>query len=133
MAMPARLVYGIVVDPDDETRVCIGHLKGNYGRPGNDFAYRVESRELADGISAPVCEWETTQLERGTVKKFFSLGNRAGDGEQRKIDEAKEFLQKALGEGAVLEDERHLLKGAAMKAIPSTNWARVSAWRRVPN
>jgi hypothetical protein len=96
----ARAAFIVSRDPDDENRRLFVPSKNNLGPDRDGLAFRIETRDVGRGIIAPAVSWDSEPVKR-TADEILSAMSGSGDGHTAK-DEAKTFLQEALGSGPVL-------------------------------
>jgi hypothetical protein len=125
----ARLVYGVVADPEDPDRICFGHLKGNYTKRPPDLSYRLIETpvETEKGQAhVPRCEWDREPLPPRTVERYFSAPRSTGEGD-RKIDEAIDFLKTKLAGGPERQERIEAASREAGISLVTLRRARADA------
>jgi hypothetical protein len=97
----ARVVHGIHDDPNDPTLMYFGVLKANWlPRDTPSLRFRIQGVVLEDGLETSRCIWDgAAALD---VKELFAA-TRSGEKQNQKVEEAKDFLEKRLAGGPVLE------------------------------
>jgi hypothetical protein len=93
----ARAAFIVSRDPDDENRRLFVPSKNNLGPDRDGLAFRIETRDVGRGIIAPAVSWDSEPVKR-TADEILSAMSGSGDRHTAK-DEAKTFLQEALGSG----------------------------------
>ena len=96
----ARAAFIVSRDPDDENRRLFVPSKNNLGPDRDGLAFRIETRDVGRGIIAPAVSWDSEPVKR-TADEILSAMSGSGDRHTAK-DEAKTFLQEALGSRPVL-------------------------------
>jgi RecA/RadA recombinase len=99
----ARAAFTVVSDPDDETglRRLFLQVKNNIAPPAPGLAFRLEQREIGDGIIASAVAWDSSPV---TVSADEALGA-LNPGSHTATDDAAEFLNKVLERGPVSAKE----------------------------
>jgi RecA/RadA recombinase len=109
----ARAAFTVVTDPDDETglRKLFLQVKNNIAPPAPGLAFRLEQREVGEGIIASAVAWDSSPV---TISADEAMGAINSETHTAK-DDALEFLREVLGDGPadVLEIEAQA-RNAAM-------------------
>ena len=95
----ARSAFMVTRDPDDEDRRLFLPVKNNLAPLGKGLAFRLEQRQVADGIVGSSVAWETETVTI-TADQALQAADDRGDGGGAGAD-AEEFLREALAGGAV--------------------------------
>jgi putative DNA primase/helicase len=95
----ARAAFIVSRDPDDENRRLFVPSKNNLGPDRDGLAFRIETREVGQGIIAPAVSWDSEPVTR-TADEILSAMSGSGDRYTAK-DDAKVFLQEALANGPI--------------------------------
>jgi putative DNA primase/helicase len=95
----ARAAFTVVTDPDDETglRKLFLQVKNNIAPPAPGLAFRLEQREVGEGIIASAVAWDSSPV---TISADEAMGA-INSGSHTAKDDALEFLRDALGDGPV--------------------------------
>lgn len=112
-AAAARIVFGVMKDPDDPERRLFLPIKNNIGEDKEGFVYKIKPVLLEDGIETSKIDWLNEKIE-STANDIL---NNSGHTERSspKLEEAKDFLLDALKFGAVALSE--IRKQAEQKFI----------------
>lgn len=103
-----RAVWGVTADKEDHQRRLFMPLKNNLGQDKTGLAYSIESTELEspgeDGEPIPTSRisWES-QLVETSVEEAF--GASLSHEERSEMDDARDFIRDALGQGKVKASE----------------------------
>jgi hypothetical protein len=93
----ARAAFIVSRDPDDENRRLFVPSKNNPGPDRAGLAFRIETREVAEGIIAPAVSWDSEPVTR-TADEILSAMSGGGDRHTAR-DDARVFLQEVLADG----------------------------------
>jgi putative DNA primase/helicase len=95
----ARAAFIVSRDPDDENRRLFVPSKNNLGPDRDGLAFRIETREVGQGIIAPAVSWDSEPVTR-TADEILAAMSSSGDRHTAR-DDAKVFLQEALANGPI--------------------------------
>ena len=93
----ARAAFIVSRDPDDENRRLFVPSKNNLGPDCDGLAFRIETRDVGQGIIAPAVSWDSEPVKR-TADEILSAMSGGADRHTQK-DDARIFLQEALAGG----------------------------------
>ena len=93
----ARAAFIVSRDPDDQNRRLFVPSKNNLGPDREGLAFRIETRDVGQGIIAPAVSWDSEPVTR-TADEILSAISGGGDRHTAK-DDAINFLQETLAGG----------------------------------
>lgn len=95
-AAAARMVFGIMKDPENPDRRLFLTIKNNIGQDKEGLAYNIKSVLLNGGIETSRVEWLNERVSQ-TANEILNTDN----ADSPKVGEAKEFLEELLKNGSV--------------------------------
>jgi hypothetical protein len=105
----ARSAFAVIEDSEDETRRLLLQAKNNLSQKCKGLAFRLEQREVANGILSSNVMFEGEHVERSIDEALSASEGRGGTGDSSSglAHEAAEFLKVVLAAGPadVLEIE----------------------------
>jgi hypothetical protein len=93
----ARAAYIVTRDPDNQARRLFLPAKNNVGREHAGLAFTIEAHQLAGGIETSRVLWEADPV---TMTADEAMASQRPDEDRTMTDEAVEFLQDRLSNGA---------------------------------
>ncbi len=94
----ARAAYLVARDPEDETRRLFLSIKNNLAEDRGGLAFRVQARDLGDGIATSCVEWDADPVMMTADAALAPAGDLEG---QTELEGARVFLRDLLSDGPV--------------------------------
>jgi putative DNA primase/helicase len=102
-AAAARIVFGVMKDPEDAERRLFLPIKNNIGQDKEGFVYKIKPMLVDGSIETSKVEWLNEKITL-TANEILNNSNSSERGSP-KLEEAKDFLLDVLKFGAVLLTE----------------------------
>jgi hypothetical protein len=96
-AAAARIVYGIMKDPDDPKRRLFLPIKNNIGQDETGFVYQIKGLMIDGQIESSKIEWLDEKIDK-TANEILNAGLSL---DSPKLEEVKQFLIEMLKNGSV--------------------------------
>jgi RecA-family ATPase len=96
-AAAARIVYGIMKDPENPEKRLFLPIKNNIGQDKYGFVYKIESVFLENGIETSCIKWIDEKIDK-TANEIL---NAPTEVKAPKLEEVKQFLIDLLKNGSV--------------------------------
>ena len=96
-AAAARIVYGIMKDPDDAKRRLFVPIKNNIGQDETGLVYQIKGLMLEGQIETSRVDWLNEKIDK-TANEILNAGLSL---DSPKLDEVKQFLTEMLKNGSV--------------------------------
>lgn len=96
-AAAARVVYGIMKDPENPERRLFLPIKNNIGQDKYGFVYEIKSVSLQNGIETSCIKWIDEKIDK-TANEIL---NAPTEIKSPKLEEVKQFLLNLLKNGSV--------------------------------
>lgn len=98
-AAAARIVYGIMKDPENPKRRLFIPIKNNIGQDDEGFVYEIKSVPLEHGIETSRVDWLNEKIDKTANEILNSVPHDANN--SPKLEEVKQFLTEMLSNGSV--------------------------------
>jgi len=110
----SRAAFTVVNDPEDdaELRKLFLQVKNNISAPAPGLAFRLEQREIKEGIIGSAVVWDSSLV---TIKADEALAAHTATGNHTATDDAVEFLSDVLAAGSMpVKEIERLAVGAGL-------------------
>lgn len=96
-AAAARIVFGVMKDPEDPSRRLFIPIKNNIGQDKIGYVYKIKSEFVENNIATSRIEWLEEKIEKTANEVLNSLSPT----DSPKLEEVKVFLQEMLKSGSI--------------------------------